>query len=148
MPAQLVTPTPQAERTARDRVVADHVYLRKMLDWIEHGEDDEALAFLLDELAAYLPDHFAAEEKPQGLFASVVRDAPRLAPHARRLREQHGQILVMLADLRRDCPRDLAAPGAELRRRVMDLVTVLRDHEADETLMLADAVGAALEEGS
>jgi hypothetical protein len=145
MPAQALPNPPLGD--PRDRVVADHVYLRKMLDWLERAEDDESLAFLLEELAHYLPEHFASEEKPGGLFVAVVRDAPRLAPLATRLREQHGDILAMLDRLREDCGHDLAAPCSELRHRVDALVVVLRDHEAEESLMLSDAVGAELEEG-
>ena len=146
MPVRAAMPNPVAS-TVRERVVADHVYLRKVLDWLEHAGDDESIAVLLDELGGYLPDHFASEEKPGGLFAVVVRDAPRLARRAKLLKDQHGQMLTMLKGLRRDCPHDLVPPCADFRRRVDELVAMLRDHEAEETLMLADAVGAELEEG-
>ena len=128
-------------------VVADHRHLRKHLDWLEQAADDEAIRFLLDELADFLPGHFAAEEGTDGLFASVVLKAPRLAPLARRLREQHRDILAMIEHLRRRVPSDLKPAEGSLKRRVQEVVDVLREHEADETMMLAEAVMGEHEEG-
>ncbi|MFT7600862.1 MAG: hypothetical protein ACI8TP_003810 [Acidimicrobiales bacterium] len=54
----------------------------------------------LDDLAVSLTGHVAETEAEDGLFASVLADAPRLAKEVARLTQEHSELASQLSETR------------------------------------------------
>lgn len=102
-----------------------------------YGDEDEAEPDSIDELRSFLVDHFRHEEGPDGLFESVLEEAPRYASWVEQLRREHQAFEAQLERLRERPER------ADLDR----FIEALRAHEGVEEDMLAGAADAGAEEG-
>jgi hypothetical protein len=74
-----------------------------------------ALVHQIDELGDALADHRAAMQGPKGLFADVLRDAPRLAFAVRSLDRELDELAAEAASLRLLSSAAMGAPGGEQR---------------------------------
>lgn len=104
------------------------------------GQDD--WADLIEQaclkLAKALDAHVAETDAPDGLFASVIDEAPRLSAAVAELRADH-------EDLQEACARLLTyarsdeTVAAEMRRRVLVILGRLARHRQDGAELLFDA---------
>jgi len=106
------------------------------------------LLIALDELASSLYDQFERSAGNDGLLASLIIDAPNLAPSVNQLRQAQSELLGSLDDLRQDLS-DLArtVDVGEVRARVGELTRTIRELRAWEVDLVYEALDLDLGTG-
>lgn len=92
---------------------------------------------LLDALAALLPDHFADEEREDGLFEQLRSDRPAVDARVKALQREHKEILRAL-DALTEATRQLAEHHGRLEEQKSAFLRRLRAHERIETRLVMD----------
>jgi Hemerythrin HHE cation binding domain len=132
--------TRQRKRRRPD-IAEQHRELRGMVQEIEDTGDIGRLVSLLQALRRELQQHFADEEREDGGLAEAVgASAPR---HLRRLDglfREHTQLLATTDQLIARGQALLDGMVQDVLRDARDLCGKLRQHEAQETELLTDAV--------
>jgi hypothetical protein len=91
----------------------------------------QALASALDTLAEAFEHHVSETEAADGFLQQVTADAPRLHPAVKRLRKDHAEISVLVADLRTragEVVGDEEPSPAQLHAQALDLLARLAQH--------------------
>lgn len=134
-------------RGRRSHLLAQHRSLRETLGLISATGELTRLVPLLEDLRAQLEAHFAEEEAQDGLADAVGSSAPRHLRQLEHLMAEHRVLLDTLdALLARGRPM-LAGPVREYVEEIRALSRRLRQHEAQETALLSDAVHADIGSG-
>lgn len=130
-----ITPNgpPDDERSARERIAADHREVLGLLKELELHSKPDGIREIAAELAVLLERHFPDEEGPFGVFEQIEGARPDLQRRVSRLRGQHRDIEALVASVRGD---DDARALTDRDR----LSALLREHEADETELLSEAI--------
>ena len=134
-------------RRHRSHMLAQHRVLRETLGRIAATNELTLLVRLLDDLRAQLEPHFAEEEAADGLAEAVGAAAPQHLRHLERLMAEHRVLLATLEGLIARGRSLLSDVVGEYVREVRALGQRLRDHEAQETALLSDAVHADIGSG-
>ena len=126
-------------------VAADHAHLRTVWKRLREIVHSGGLAFhpradaskLIDQFASELREHFAAEEA-DGYFGALVDERPELHTLVERLRQEHREMLELVAALL----APLEGGEASDRDSVMrDLLDRFQHHERAEAQMLQEFFG-------
>jgi hypothetical protein len=128
-------------------MLAQHRSLRETLGRIAATGELTHLVRLLEDLRAQLEPHFAEEEAADGLVEAVGATAPQHLRHLDRLMAEHR---VLLATLDRLIARGRALLSDTVGAYVGEVRALsrrLREHEAQETALLSDAVHADIGSG-
>ena len=141
----LSTATESVGRSSRN----EHRAIRATLETLarrlaEGGLDAEKCGGIregFERLARDLADHFAREEKPQGIFAMALAEAPRLERRVLAVQRQHGPLGEELQGIITDARRAGVAPEAwrGVAERFRAFAGSLRHHEHAEDRILSDA---------
>ena len=102
-----------------------------------HG-DRAALLEEVRALAAVLPAHFWTEEVPGGMFAEALARVPNSERRIVALRDEHTEILGLLEKLHTELE---AQNDGVIQDRMADaewLATLIREHEDQESKLMAD----------
>jgi len=134
-------------RRQRSHMLAQHRSLRETLGRITATSELTHLVRLLDDLHAQLEPHFAEEEAADGLAEVVGAVAPQHVRHLERLMAEHRVLLATLDGLVARGRSLLSDVVGDYVREVRALSQRLREHEAQETALLSDAVHADIGSG-
>lgn len=102
----------------------------------------QALASALDTLADAFEHHVTETEAAGGFLQQVTADAPRLHPAVKRLRKDHADIGVLVADLRTragEATGDEEPSPAQLRAQALDLLGRLAQHRQSGADLIYEA---------
>jgi hypothetical protein len=121
-------------------VFEDHEALRAILARVEECTELRRLPLQLVELRVLLKDHFALEEAPDGMAAVVRDNAPNQLGRLQGLMSQHPSLLDALDEILDKARRVVNGPLTELDDDLRALCDRLREHEAEETRLLTDAL--------
>jgi hypothetical protein len=134
----MATPEPTATpRQTAEAIHREHETLRALLGRIKSTKEIPTLLHLLQMLRHQLVEHFATEERPDGLHAVIMGREPRFAAALDHIIAEHDVILKDvdgLLALARDCQSRTEA----LLHDVVRLAERLHDHESRETQLFAD----------
>jgi hemerythrin len=127
-------------------VAADHAHLRTVWKSLREILNSGGLAFhprvdawkLIDEFASELKEHFAAEEA-DGYFGALVDERPVLHALVDRLRQEHREMLELVAILL--APVEGTEAASELDSVMRDLLDRFQRHERAEAQMLQEFFG-------
>jgi Hemerythrin HHE cation binding domain len=133
-------PRAEAVEEKRHEVFEDHEALRAILARVEGSNDLRRLPLQLVELRSLLQDHFALEEAPDGMAAVVRDNAPNQLGKLEGIMAQHPSLLDALDEILDKARRVVNGPLAELDDDLRALCDRLREHEAEETRLLTDAL--------
>ncbi len=136
MTPQQATPPQDATQAISDQ----HKDIRDVLTTLDQTSQLSDVLVLLRELKEVLIPHFAEEERPGGLYETVLTGAPRNAGQLDRLLAEHRELLVELEGLIEQIQLCLAGPVAEAITRARTLQARLRAHEESEGSIVADAL--------
>ncbi|MCS6806921.1 MAG: hemerythrin domain-containing protein [Acidobacteriota bacterium] len=139
----------EASLTQLNEILREHEIVREIIWQLERlveegglvGQNVEWTQRLCNELSAFynhLERHFALEER-DGYMLDVVAMQPEVSGQVEALRQQHEQLLRMVKELIRD--GDMMASGldvsvVELRQRVQQVLSLIRQHETDENALI------------
>jgi MoxR-like ATPase len=138
MDEQTNTSTNAAHAAARKEVAVDHRFLGVALGWLSAAREEGAIASMLDDLMDYVAGHFAAEERPDGFFDSVIQHAPQHASRIAELRAEHVAMTAQLEKLRAKIEPPYGPASDELVASIAELVQALRTHERREGSLLQE----------
>jgi hypothetical protein len=96
------------------------------------------------EAEAALAAHVAATESPDGLFAEVMEQAPRLAHAVEKLRAEHVTLREALAELRRLAAE---APPEEVYERTLPVLGAFSQHRHRGAELVYDAYNVDISTG-
>ena len=122
-----------------DRQEQEHASLATQLDKLM-TRDPVALTWSLLKLRSFLLKHFAREEGPQGLFELVMTRAWQHQNKVRDLRHEHGSILTMIDEVLAYTKQRFEPISDGQHGAVLQLIGVLKSHEACENEMLQDVL--------
>lgn len=138
------TPSTQLNEILREHEIV-HEIIWQLERLIEEGglvgQSAEWSQRLCNELSAFynhLERHFALEERG-GYMLDVVAMVPEASAQVEQLRQQHEQILRRVKELIREGDMIAAEMGgsvAELRQRVQQVLSLIRQHETDENALI------------
>ncbi len=111
-----------------DAIVRGHRALRKFVQKALSDIETEALHSDLRELRGMLPVHFDFEERAGGFLERIRTGIPAGEAEVDLLRAEHDAFRVDIEEI----IADLGGDQAELRGRIRDFATRLRDHEQKE----------------
>ena len=131
-------PPSHASQETRDAIHREHESLRSLLSRIEGTSQLADLVPLVAELRRELEEHFATEERPEGLHAAIQDRDPRYERALHVILDEHREFLAVAEDVLGRARNCLEAKEAILRD-VLRLSNRLHDHEARETELLADS---------
>ena len=131
-------PPSHASHETRDAIHREHESLRGLLGRIEAASQLADVVPLVAELRAELEEHFATEERPEGLHAAIQDRDPRYERALHVILDEHQEFLATADDVLTRARQCLEAKEIILRD-VLRLANRLRDHEARETELLADS---------
>jgi DNA repair exonuclease SbcCD ATPase subunit len=114
-----------------------HGRIRQLLADLGTAEQPGEILKLAEALEQALADHFAEEEKPDGLFEELEKRAPGNSFRLRSLRREHRAILAELDGL---CARvrSMERGLSEIRKDADTLIHKIREHEEAETCFVMD----------
>lgn len=138
---------PHPRRRQRSHMLAQHRSLRETLGRIAATSELTLLVRLLDDLRAQLEPHFAEEEGAEGLAETVGGVAPQHLRHLERLMGEHRLLLATLDGLIARGRALLSDAVGDYVGEIRALSRRLREHEAQETALLSDAVHADIGSG-
>ncbi len=127
------TSPPSEERSARERIAADHREVLGLLKQLETHTQPSGIREIAYELTTLLDRHFKDEEGVYGVFAQIEEARPDLQGQVSRLRDQHRAIEELIGTIRFDDD----AHALSDRDRVVQMI---REHEAAETELLTEAI--------
>jgi hypothetical protein len=134
------TPTPPTSAdAARSRIADEHHRLSALLRDLTSTRDLARFDGLLSELQVLLEEHFEGEESSSGLHEAIGEDATDCLPVVQRLMDEHGVILKLTAQLRRDSAALIEGPAALLFRAAQHLADILKRHEQEEDELFGQA---------
>jgi hemerythrin len=127
-------------------VTADHAHLRTVWKSLREIVRSGGLAFhprtdaskFIDEFASELREHFAAEEA-EGYFGALVAERPELHSLVGRLRQEHREMLELVALLL--APIESGEAAGDLDSVMRDLLDRFHHHERAEAQMLQEFFG-------
>jgi hemerythrin len=134
-----VAEAPARRRETRRKIDDEHEKLRQILGALTRAQRLERTEEVLGELAELLVVHFAGEESSEGVHEIVAAYASHRLPDLQHLFDEHRELLALTERLRADVAACLAGPVRELRDGVTHLATRLREHEAVEDELFAEA---------
>jgi malate synthase len=144
--AALAGSTEAAQFTQADRLAAahqvmeaDHENLAAITGRVKDARDVPGLVAALEDLSAFLSEHFEREERDQGIFG-ILADRG-VSEQVDELIGEHRKILDEVKALASGV-RD-GTTAAQLGERAAGLATQLRDHEAREQALAERALGGA-----
>ncbi len=117
-----------------------HADIRKVLLALDESTHLADVLAVLRRLRGVLVPHFAAEERPGGLYESVLAGAPRIAGQLDRLLAEHTELLIELDDVLDEIQTCLTGPVARIMRRTQGLKERLSLHEEAEGEVVAEAL--------
>lgn len=126
------------------RIEDEHRTLRDQLDIVASANTTTNLMAGLTSLPKMLSEHFAGEERVDGLYDDLAKRRPSMAAKLAALRNEHQIILDELDALRREVKtrveaqqtvEEIAKPTTEGVARWLER---LRRHEHDESWMIGD----------
>lgn len=139
----------ETSSTQLDEILREHEIVHEIIWQLERlidegglvGQSSEWSERLCNELSAFynhLERHFALEERG-GYMLDVVAMLPEASAQVEQLRQQHAQILRRVKELIREGDMIAAQMGgsvAELRQRVQQVLSLIRQHESDENALI------------
>lgn len=139
----------ETSSTQLDEILREHEIVHEIIWQLERlidegglvGQSSEWSERLCNELSAFynhLERHFALEERG-GYMLDVVAMLPEASAQVEQLRQQHAQILRRVKELIREGDMIAAQMGgsvAELRQRVQQVLSLIRQHETDENALI------------
>jgi hypothetical protein len=137
------TITPEKSSLQRDAAL-EALLVGDLLDLLENpdGADvNQWLVAILDALLRILPREFRSEEA-EGYLAVVLEEYPSWDRQVQQLREQHSLLFCELKELRNEADGHKRRNQIPLRcrRRVIEWVGLLTEHNRQESEMLQIAV--------
>ena len=117
----------------------DHHNLATELDKLM-TRDPVALTWSLLRLRSFLLTHFGREEGHNGLFQLVMNRAWQHQNTVRELQHEHGAILVLLDEVLAQTKQRFDPITDGQRGSVLQLIRVLKAHEATENELLQDVL--------
>jgi hypothetical protein len=136
-------PPMQASRETRDAIHQEHESLRAMLRRIEGTQQLADLVPLMTQLLQALEEHFATEERPDGLHAAIQDREPRYGRALHVILDEHREFLALAREILARARTCLEQKEVVLRD-VLRLANRLHDHEARETELLTDTFNTDL----
>jgi len=130
-------PSVSPSRETAEAIHREHESLRQLLARIRATQDLGTLIPQLEHLRQELEEHFATEERPDGLHRVISTREPRYVKRLEEILEEHRSFLA-------DLDRILGAARESLQglsgvfHDVENLVLRLHAHEARETQLLTD----------
>jgi hypothetical protein len=115
----------------------DHARLDEITLRLRQASDLVSLAAALDELSTELEEHFAQEERPQGIFALLGTRAPAQRVRFESLLDEHADLL----ESARSLVERARVGGADEERIGQDtgrLLRLIKEHEHRENAAAAD----------
>ncbi len=125
----------------------DHAFLRQSLKWLRAAKEQGAIKELLDDLHSYLKQHFEAEEREGGFFASVIAAAPHHAHVVDELTREHETLLVDLPSITAGLTTGPEPAPPETIRRVNAFIAAMERHEHREEGLLQTTLDRDLSVG-
>lgn len=130
-------PPAQSSQETREAIRREHESLRGLLSRIEHAGQLAELVPLVVRLREELEEHFATEERPEGLHAAIENREPRYERALHVILDEHKEFLALADDVVGRAKACLEQKEVILRD-VLRLCTRLHDHEVRETELLSD----------
>lgn len=134
-------------RRQRSHILAQHRSLRETLGRVAATSELTHLVRLLEDLRAQLEPHFAEEEGEDGLAEAVGSAAPQHLRQLDRLMAEHRVLLAALDGLIAQGRALLSEAVGDYVGEVRALSRRLREHEAQETALLSEALHADIGSG-
>jgi hemerythrin-like domain-containing protein len=142
----------QTNLTIAEQILREHEVVREIIRQLEMmleeglvlGPDAHWGGRLHDELLAFrrhLQRHFALEEAG-GFMLDVVALMPQAAERVEQLRHEHGQILAAVDELisrSNSLTWGVSSSFVEFHHRVLEVLSVLKHHEAVENRLIQRA---------
>jgi hypothetical protein len=117
----------------------DHARMDEITLRLRQASDLVSLAAALDELSTELEEHFAQEERPQGIFALLGTRAPAQRVQFESLLDEHADLL----ERARSLVERARVGGADEERIGQDtgrLLRLIREHEHRENAAADDVL--------
>jgi hypothetical protein len=117
----------------------EHAQIMGVVDQVANVSDAEALGPLLEKLHGLLKSHFAHEEYPDGLYATMGACTAEYRSDLRKLVDEH---FGLLSTVRGMSERARLGHTEGLVEEAGDLAQRLRDHETHEHALAAKLADA------
>ena len=140
-------PRRDASRETREAIDREHASLRELLQRIKQTQQLADLVPLMATLRDELVEHFATEERPEGLHAAIANREPRHGRALQVILDEHKEFLA-LAETILSRARACLEEKEGILRDVLRLANRLHDHEVRETELLTDTLYTDLGRGS
>lgn len=127
------------------RIVDTHRRIRSDLEVLEKSDEVSEIRIVVDDLPELLKEHFAEEEKPDGLFDELGSLRPVFDSQLEYLRGEHREIMAALEGLHRQLQEadDVSDAGVLEQRHdhilmsAVAFVQLIRHHERIESRLVA-----------
>lgn len=128
------------------RIEGTHARIRGDLQALEQAADVEVIRIVVDDLPGLFREHFADEERPEGLFDELRSLRPVIDSQLKFLQQEHREIMQALEDLKRQFAEadqvtsegELAQRHDHIRVSAHAFLNLVRHHERIESSLVAE----------